>query len=169
LSAVSSDAAGALTAFERRSLIGFSGLPPETSVSQAAAALGADPETFGRWFLGDHSDEAFYCPTEVEGYKGPVKIWFRGDRVLKVQGDWPTLATGIVKELGEPDDRVDYQLGSHVVAGGERVYANRGLAVRLNRTEDLVTGVAIFPATTPGDYRERLREPLEYREAPSRE
>lgn len=160
----------ALQAFSGRDLALLTGLPEETTLEDAATLLGADPQRFGRWFLGEGYHEAFYCPVAVDGYRGRVRIWFRDGTVLKIQGEWPDPAPGqarVLADLGEPEDVVDYRLDTLVVTGGERVYADRGLAVRVAPADDLVQALSVFPATTAAAYREALGEaPDRYRESP---
>jgi len=140
------------------------GLPKGMTLKEAATTLGADPALFGRWFIGEPQDEVFYTQADVPGYDGGVRIWFRDGVVLQVTGAWPQMDTGALAALGDPDDRLDFRMDTLVVPEGERVYAARGLAVRLNRTEDLVVGLSVFPPTTPARYREALRPADDYRE-----
>lgn len=156
----------ALRAFAHRDLAHFEGLPEGTTLEAAAAALGANPAVFGRWFLGDDQHEAFYCPADVEGYEGGVRIWFHDGVVLKIQGEWPRIDPGALAGLGDPDDRFDYRLDTLVVAGGEWVFAGRGLAVRITSTGDRVVTLSAFAPTTPARYRSALRPADDYREAP---
>lgn len=157
-------AESALQAFVARDLPQIEGLPEGMTLKEAATTLGADPASFGRWFIGEPQDEVFYTQADVPGYKGGVRIWFRDGVVLQVTGAWPQMDTGALAALGDPDDRLDFRMDTLVVPEGERVYAARGLAVRLNRTEDRVVGLSLFPPTTPARYRDALRPADDYRE-----
>lgn len=162
-----SETDAALRAFALRDASGFPGLPEGTTLEQATAVWDADPGRFGRWFLGESQAETFYCPVDLEGYDGQVRIWFRDGLVVKVQGDGPQMDAGVVNRLGEPEDRLDFRMDTLVVEGGERVYAARGIAVQLNRTEDLVVSWSVFAPTTAARYREGLRAAGDYRESPA--
>jgi hypothetical protein len=157
-------AESALQAFVARDLPRIEGLPEGMTLKEAATTLGADPASFGRWFIGEPQDEVFYTQADVPGYEGGVRIWFRDGVVLQVTGAWPQMDTGALAALGDPDDRLDFRMDTLVVPEGERVYAARGLAVRLNRTEDRVVGLSVFPPTTPARYRDALRPADDYRE-----
>jgi hypothetical protein len=133
-------------------------------LGKVAAALGADPETYVRWFLGDPPREAFWCPATIDGYDR-VKIWFRGDVVLKLEGEWPELSPGAAEALGPPDTRLDYRLDTMVVPRGEHVWASLGIALKLDSGGNLATGLSGFPPTTVTEYGETLREADDYRES----
>ena len=45
------------------------GLPSDLPLVDVAAVIGADPEAYVRWFLGDPPKETFWCPASaVEGF-----------------------------------------------------------------------------------------------------
>jgi hypothetical protein len=158
-----------LSAYSRRDfgkLRSLGGLPEGLAPAEVAAALGADPEAYVRWFLGDPPEEAFWCPATVDGYDGAVKIWFRDGVVVKLEGEWPELSPAEAEVLGPPEMRLDYQLDVMVVPGGEQVWASLGLALKLNSEGSLAVGLSAFPPTTPSGYREALQTFHEYRESP---
>lgn len=165
---MSPELAQVLSAYTRRDLsewVALGGLPQGMSLEQVAAALGADPETYVRWFLGDPPREAFWCPATVHGYDR-VKIWFREGIVLKLEGEWPELAPGAAAALGPPDTRLDYRLDTMVVPGGEQVWPTRGIALKLDSEGNLGVGLTGFSPTTLTEYRETLRDDDDYRESP---
>jgi len=62
-----------------------------------------------------------------------------------------------IPELGEPDAELDLPFGPLSIAGGERVYAARGLTVCVNPRSGVLLAVRGYPPTTPDEYRRRLR------------
>jgi hypothetical protein len=142
------------------------GMPESPSFPDVAAALGADPTVFVRWFLGDPPTETFWCPAMVDGFSR-VKIWFRGDIVVKVEGEYPVLRPDATDVLGTPDLQLDYRLDVVLTPGGDRVWPSRGLAVKFNAAGTLVVAMTVFPPTTAAGYRERLRDDPGYRETPA--
>jgi hypothetical protein len=46
------------------------------------------------------------------------------------------------------------------MAGGEHIYAGRGITVVVNPDNQFVVHVAVYPPTTVADYLERLRPSL---------
>ncbi len=147
-------------------LASLRGLPEALRLAEVATALGADPDVYVRWFLGDPPQEAFWCHASVDGYDGQVKIWFRDGAVVKLEGEWPDLLPESADVLGPPEMSLDYQLDVMVVPGGERVWASLGVALKLNSEGSLAVGLSAFPLTTPDGYRETLQTFYEYRESP---
>ena len=142
----------ALRAFVARDLAELAtvgGLPPGLAVDDVAAELGADPAAFGRFFLGDPAQETFWCPVlGVEGFDNTIKIWFRDNKVVKLDGEWPELAPGAAAVLGEPELELDHRLDVTVVERGEKVWPSKGIALRMNRSGSLVVSISMFPPTT---------------------
>jgi hypothetical protein len=163
----------ALRAFLARDLgavTAAGGLPEGLSLEQVAATLGADPGRTVRWFLGSPPEEAFWCPAVgVDGFDDTVKIWFRRGIVVKLTGEWPDLATATLAPLGPPDLELDHRMDTLVVESGEKVWADRGLGVTLNRSGTMVVELSTFTATTAEEYRRQLAGVSEYRESPAPE
>jgi hypothetical protein len=147
-------------------LAAIGALPAGLPLGEVAAALGADPDAFGRWFLGDPAREAFWCPAiDIDGFDDTIKIWFRDGIVLKLEGEWPELDPDRAGVLGAPELRLDHQLDVLVVQGGEQVWPSKGISLKLNDSQSLVVGLSTFPPTTADGYRETLRNVEEYRES----
>jgi hypothetical protein len=167
---VSPELARALSAYTKRDLsewVSLGALPEGMPLAEVAAALGADPETYVRWFLGDPPREAFWCPATIDGYDR-VKIWFREGVVLKLEGEWPELSPGAGEALGPPEMQLDYSLDTMVVPRGEHVWASLGVALKLDPEGNLAAGLTGFSPTTLTAYGEALRDADEYRESPPR-
>lgn len=162
-----SDPVRAFAARDLARLAALAGLPPSTSPAAVAAALGGDPEQFGRHFLGHPPQEAFWSPATVDGFDGPVKIWFRADRVVKIEGEWPDLTPDAVAVLGPPGAELDYRRDVAMIPGGEKVWPAYGVAVKLNRSGSQVLTLSIFPATTVDGFTAEFRGAGDYRESPA--
>jgi len=162
-----SDPLRAFAARDLARLATLGGLPPVTAPADAAAALGGDPEQYGRHFLGHPPQETFWSPATVDGFDGPVKIWFRDGRVVKIEGEWPGLSHDDVAALGPPEAELDYRRDVAVVTGGEKVWAASGVAVKLNRSGRQVIALSVFPATTVDGFTAGVRGADDYRESPT--
>lgn len=157
--------------FAGRDVIALSarrGLAAGATLSEVAEELGADPARYGRHFLGHPPRETFWCPASVDGFDGPVKIWFRDDLVVKIEGEWPDLTPEAVAALGRPDAELDFRRDVAIVPEGEKVWAARGLAIKLNRSGRQVIALSVFPATTVEGFLADVRGADDYREAPAR-
>ena len=155
---------------------GWTGLP-ELSAPATAEAFGVDlpgahlrrgefgdPPRHGRWIA---------APTRL--FAGGLRLWLDRDaldartpdpadarRVVLVQAlapqrddDWIT-----APDLGRPELLLPAALGPLVFDDGERVYAERGLALRVNPANDLLLEILGFGPTSAEDYRTRLRPAL---------
>jgi hypothetical protein len=150
-------------AFDRADLAAFDGLPADLTLDQLATVLPVDREVVGRGFLGRERRYASWAGAESRGYSGGVRVWHEDGRVLVLEGRDPVDAAA--PDLGEPDALLDAMLGRVRLAGGERVYARRGLALRVNPENGLLLGALAFAPTDAEAYAERLRPdvpPLEF-------
>ncbi len=147
-------------------LMSLGGLPQSPPLPEVAAALGADTGVFVRWFLGDPPIETFWCPAMADGFDR-VKIWFRGDTVVKLEGEYPEMEPAAVDPIGAPELQVDQPSDIANDPGGERVWAGRGVAVKLSASGAVVLALTVFAPTTPADYRRSIQDDAEYREAPA--
>jgi hypothetical protein len=157
-------------AFADRDLTALSdgaGLAAQAPLNDVAEQLNADPAQFGRHFLGRPPRESFWCPATVDGFDGPVRIWFRDGRVVKIEGEWPDLTPDDVAALGPPEAELDYRRDVAVVTGGEKLWAARGVAIKLNRSGRQVIALSVFPATTVDGFTAGVRGADDYRESPA--
>lgn len=123
-----------------------------------AAALEDDDRRPGE--AGDPPQLVQWLPVEAPRYAGGLRLWIDGADVLAVEGVHPLDAAGAflpAPDLGTPEETCDAQLGPLLLAGGERVYAARGLAVRLNPENGLLLSLVGFAPTTAQYYLARLR------------
>ena len=163
-----SDSMRAFAARDLTTLVEGRGLAAGSALVDVAAELNADPARYGRHFLGHPPKETFWCPASVDGYGGPVKIWFRDDLVVKIEGEYPDLTPEAVLRLGQPDAELDYRRDVVTVPGGEKVWAARGMAIKLNRSGRQVIALSIFPTTTVDGFEAGVRGADDYRESPAR-
>ena len=149
-------------------LASIGGLPDALSLPDVAAAIGADPEAYGRSFLGDPPRETFWCPAVgVKGFDDTVKIWFRDGIVVKLDGEWPEMAPDAAAALGPPELLLSHRMDVLVVDGGEQVWPSKGIALKVNRAGTLAVRLSAFPPTTADGYRQSLRDVDDYRESPA--
>ena len=140
------------------------GLPAGLALEDVAAVLPLAEDVRGEGVLGQERRPAAWVGAESSTYEGGVRVWHEGGRVLVLEGRDPVDEDGAplaAPDLGRPEARLDTVLGPLVLPGGERVYAARGLALRVNPENGLLLGVLAFAPTTAQDYRARLRPELQ--------
>lgn len=147
---------------------GWTGLPG-LSAAAATGVFGVDPTgaRLRRGELGDPPRHSRWIAAPTRRFAGGVRLWLDPDdmdarrivlvQALAPQGDDGWLAA---PDLGEPGLLLPAVLGPLVLDDGERVYADRGLAVRVNPENGLLLELIGFAPTTPEDYRSRLRPAL---------
>lgn len=131
------------------------GLPPGLPFAEVVEALGGDPESYVRHFLGDPVQEAFWSPTSPEGFDG-LKVWFRDDVVVKLEGEWPEMGPAADRVLGAPDHRFDDR--------HEDLWASIGVALTREEPGGRFTTLAVVAPTTPEEYAASLAAYEDYRE-----
>jgi hypothetical protein len=95
----------------------------------------------------------------VPGYDHPVRIWLDGPQALLLDVQYPTFSSEIsvlLKELGEPEAKLDYVWGTLPIDGGEWVYPNRGLTLFMPANHLSVFHLAVFLRTTMQTYEENF-------------
>jgi hypothetical protein len=152
-----------LRAFEAADLAEWQGLSPALSLGDVAAALLLETEARVPGHLGEERRPAERIAARSSTYAGGLFVWHDGGHVLMLEGRDPFDGGGdplVAPELGEPDEVLDSVLGRLSLPGGERVYAGRGLAVRVNPENGVLLGVLGFAPTDARTYRARLRPEL---------
>ncbi|HEX7241135.1 MAG TPA: hypothetical protein VF263_12755, partial [Longimicrobiaceae bacterium] len=108
-----------------------------------------------------------------EGFREGVFFHFRDGRLALVACDYWSLDPGesaaLLRELGEPPHRLELCWKGEVMAGAERVYPGRGIAVGVIPATGLVARLAVFPPCTLAEYEERYRSTEPAREFRERE
>jgi hypothetical protein len=148
---------------ERRHFIGWRGLPAACT-SDALFGVAFD-ETWGAGKLGADFEPARQRVLELAGYYRPMAYVREGHVVAfdgmnpELDADWAALS----KDLGEPDAKLDWVHGTTPMSAGERVYAQKGITVFLNPSNDFVVYVMVYVPTTVEQYTKLLRPSREKR------
>jgi hypothetical protein len=156
----SGDLAETLAAFgelDLDRLLRTRGLPDRAPLAQVAEALGSDPDSYARYFLGDPPQEAFWCTAQLPHFQEAVQLWFRDDTVLKLEGAWPEL----------PAERLPAtRPATRVLPDGsqEHLWPDHGLAVTTNSSGEVVTSLSVFTPMSEADYLRVLAPFRESRE-----
>lgn len=143
----------------------WTGLPAGTGLD-TVAALHPDPQADGRARAGQPPIWRTWLACDSAVYQEGLRVWVDGDDVVLIEGNYPVGTHGELlhaPDLGPPDITLDTVLGRLVLAGGERIYAARGLALRVNPANEVLLGVRGFAPTSVSDYRGRLRPFIEPR------
>jgi hypothetical protein len=152
----------ALRAFAVADLTDWCGVPGDLGVAYAGAVFPLDEAPTGEGFLGEERRPASWLSAESATYEGGLRVWHEDGRVLLLEGRDPVDAEGrplVAPKLGQPEAALDTVLGGLTLPGGERIYATRGLTVRVN-PEDGLLGVLGYGLTTADFYRARRRPDL---------
>lgn len=147
-------------AIEARQFVGWRGLP----VGCRAEELTGVPfdDAWGMRRLGDQLEPARMRLLEVGGYYRPLAT-VRDGAVVMFDGTNPVLDGGLAAldaDLGAPEASRDFVYGTTPMAGGERIYATRGITLFVNPENQFVVHVAVYAPTTVADYLARLRPSL---------
>jgi hypothetical protein len=113
---------------------------------------------------GDPPSSGAWVAAPTRRFAGGLRLWLDDDReaprVVLIEGVAPRGDDGgalTAPDLGPADELLEAALGPLLLEGGERVYAGRGLAVRLNPENGVLLGLLGFAPTTADAYRTRLR------------
>lgn len=135
----------------------FEGLPvlraADIGIDLARTRIDEDPR-------GEPPEPGEWVGVRSTRYADGLRCWLDGDRVVLLEGLSPNDDDGepaVAPELGIPDAEFDTILGSVPIERGERVFASRGLAVRLNPANGILLSLAAFAPTTAERYRRALR------------
>ena len=139
------------------------GLAARVPLVDVAAVLPVEDGPTGTDLLGEDRRPVAWSSVESEVYEGGLRVWHEDGLALLLEGRDPVDSTGEpmqAPDLGEAEALLDSVLGRVFLPGGERVFAARGLALRVNPENGLLLGVLGFAPTTVEDYRVRLRPEL---------
>jgi hypothetical protein len=158
-----------LAQFFRRELAGWHGLP-----QQCVAEDLPDSVTLrsgeGLAHFGTDVVEYRFRVAETASFTEPVQLYFDGGTLCLIRtGLWSTdrsVCQRLLRELGDPPDRLDLTLGMRVVARAEWVYATRGLMLAVLSDTGLIASVAGYPPCTLDVYRRCYRDADPAREFP---
>jgi hypothetical protein len=160
---------GRLEQFLRRELAGWHGLP-EGCVAEDLPSWVKLRSGEGLAHFGSEIVEYRFRVAEAAGFAEPVRLYFRDGVLCLIRtGLWSTdwsVCERLLRELGDPPDRLDLVFGMGFIAGGERVYATRGLMLGAIPDTGLIANVAGYPPCTLDVYRRRYRDAEPAREFP---
>jgi hypothetical protein len=148
----------ALRTFANRQFINWAGLPPSCSLEEVTQHFPLLNDGVGLARLGRKKRQ--FRMLVVQGYDHPVRIWLDGPRVLMLDVQYPTFSSEVpvvLKELGEPEAKLDYDWGTLPIERGEWVYPNRGLTLFMTSNNLSVLHLAVFLRTTMQTYEENFR------------
>ena len=153
--------AAAFAAFAAADAAAWHGLPEHVHLPDIAPLAAFDPDDRFTGELGAPPRPATWVAADTDVYAGGLRLWLGGnDEVVALEGIHPLDPGGEFRpapDLGPPEAAYPTLLGSLQLPGGERAYAHRGLAVRVNPDNGLLLGLVGFAPTTITDYRTRLR------------
>ena len=159
----------ALNNFAARDFIKWTGLPESCSLADVSQQFRLLDDDVGLIRLGDTKRE--FRIFAVPGYEHPVRIWFEGQKVLMLDVEYTSflLETPVLlKELGEPEAKLDYDWGTMRLEKSEWIYVDRGLALFLAPDSSRVFHLAAFSRTTEQGYKENFQLHLGKRLFPKR-
>jgi hypothetical protein len=158
-----------LEQFLRRNLAGWQGLPADCAELDIAQWLPLRPGE-GITHLGSETIEYRFRVAEAPGFTAPPRLHFRDGVLFLVRtGLWSTdrtECTRLLRDLGEPPDRLDLVFGTGLIANGEWVYAASGLSLGVIPDTGLIASVNAFVPCSVDVYRRRFHDPEPAREFP---
>jgi hypothetical protein len=139
----------ALRQIAERDLAGWQGLP-HCSLADVTGAFDRVGDGVGSGRIGVHRRD--YVLVATPAYEEPLRVWLdEGDDVVALDVEYPPLPD-LAARLGEPEARRDFHWAGLDLAGGELVYASRGITVFVNPENRDVLRVALYPAGSLEDY-----------------
>jgi hypothetical protein len=159
--------ASALQKFAARDFGTWTGLPESCSLAEVTRQFRLVDEDSGLARLGSTKRE--FRVLDVSGYEHPVQVWSEGSRVLALDVEYPSLLSEVsvlLKQLGDPEAKLDYNWSTMRIEKGEWVYADRGLALFLAPDSSAVFHLIVFPRTTVPEYEENFQLHLGRRRFP---
>jgi hypothetical protein len=145
-----------LEQFLRRELAGWEGLPKKCAEQDVARSLPLRPGE-GIAYLGSERVEYRFRVVEAVGFIEPVRLYFREGALCLVRtGLWSTERAEcerLLRDLGDPQDRLNLVFGMGMIADGEWVYAARGLTLGVIPDTGLIAGVAAYRPCSVDKYR----------------
>jgi len=161
--------ASALNTFAARDLANWTGLPESCSLTDVSRQFRSLDDDVGLIRLGGTKRE--FRIFAVPAYEHPVRVWSDGEKVLMLDVEYPSFSAetpALLKQLGEPEAKLDYDWGTTRFEKSEWVYAGRGLALFLAPDSSRVFHLAAFSRTTLQGYEANFRLHLGKRLIPKR-
>lgn len=152
-----------LAAFACGDLIHWAGLPADLTLDEVARFWSVSPDDEYDGQLGDAGIEARYVWLDTTYFAGGLRLWVteqpQGRSVVAIEGRQPRSPDDLpvaAPDLGPPEAQAPARLGLIEFDHGERIYATRGLAVRVNPDTGNILGVIGYAPTRVADYLSHL-------------
>jgi hypothetical protein len=158
----------ALNDFAARDFTNWTGLP-ECLLAEVTQQFRLLDDGVGLARLGDIKRE--FRMLAVPDYDHPIRVWTDDSRVLMLDVEYPSFpieTPALLRQLGEPERKLDYNWGTMRFEKSEWVYPDRGLALLLAPDSSRVFHLAVFRRTTMQGYEENFRLHLGKRLFPKR-
>jgi hypothetical protein len=155
--------ADARNAIEARRFAGWTGLPAGCG-PDALFGVPLD-DTWGQLPLGASFEPTRSRLLELPGFYRPI-VRVRDGAVVMFEAGMPELADdlpALLASLGTPDEVSDFVFRDVTMAGGEHVFARRGVTLFVNPENQRVLHLALYSPTTVAAYRDHLRLDLSAR------
>jgi hypothetical protein len=149
----------ALAAIRTFDFRGWQGLPADCDWQELTGPLPTDwTEVYAR-SLGTSFRPAHQVDVNLSGYTKPHLYFVAGKPVLFEAMAGPILVAWeeLLKDLGEPAARLDWDFGTLPIKASEYVYPARGITLFLNTDKDRALHIALFAPTTLDAYLADLR------------
>ena len=160
---------GRLEQFLRRELAGWEGLSEGCAEQDVARWLPLRPSE-GIAHLGSEMVEYRFRVAVAVGFTEPLRLHFRNGVLWLVRtGLWSTDRTEcrrLLRDLGDPSDRLNLVFGMGIIADGEWVYAARGLTLGVIPDTGLIASVSAYGPCSVNTYRRCFHDGEPVREFP---
>jgi hypothetical protein len=147
----------------------WTGLPEGCGYTALDAVFPRVADAYGQGTLGRRNQSATYRMHAVEGPPYGARVWFRGDRIVLVELEFPALphpSRDLLRALGEPEARLDAHVDIMPVPAGAWVYAARGITLFLDVGFTEVMRVVLYHPCTAEEYADVLHPDTRGRELP---
>jgi hypothetical protein len=152
--------AEAFSAFAAKRFVSWNGLHPDCGLEALTAIAPTLNEGVGREPVGRSGRWVSFRAVVFDDYTEPARAWFDGDRLIMLDVDYPQLRASPedwLRELGDPEARLDCYWDLLALPQGEWAYPSRGLSVLVNLQTRTWLRVIAFAPTTLAAYVDHLR------------
>ncbi len=118
-------------------------------------------------FAGGKNLQAIFSYYLAENYSGPIRIWDRDNRFLKLDASYPDINFNFPDGLAgfnEPEAKLDYDFGGMIISKGEWVFSELGITAYFNADYNRVIRICVFLPTTLQRYKDEIRSNMRTRE-----
>jgi hypothetical protein len=158
-----------LQVFARRDIVAFAGLAHPTTLDDVAAVFDLDRSWHRQEPLGSERRGVDWFAAGAAGFGRGIRVFASDGAVVLLDApdvDLSDRPPGLPDMPGEPDARLDTYLGMSRIAGGEWVYARRGLTLCIIPESGVLFRLLAFAPTDLETYSRRLRLDLKVKLLP---